>query len=311
LLGVGVLWLAYNRAIYLIFLFFAIIAGGLLIPYLAMMSMLHPRRTHPQITPTGVGIARWENVRLIATDGVELSAWFIPPGPEGDGATLVFVHGLGGNRSELLAEAAMLARHGYGALLIDLRHHGDSQGKMATLGFAETEDVCGAVKFLLSRPEVNPARIGLLGHSMGGATVLRAAARMDQVRAVVAQSAYSSLEENVARGTVAQAGLPPFLFGPLIVWLGERASGLRLKQVRPIDDVPAISPRAILFVHGKQDHAISTENSLRLYAAANEPKELYLMENAGHKAMMAVNPAEYENRVVTFLDRHLRGDDPA
>jgi len=122
---------------------------------------------------------------------------------------------------------------------------------------------------------------------MGGAVAIRAAARIPEIRAVVAQSAFSSLEENISQGVRVLTGLPPFPFAPLVIWFGEHEAGLRIRQVRPLDDVPQIGPR--------------------LYEAAREPKELYLIPDAGHGGLMAANPAEFERRVVGFLDAHLRG----
>jgi fermentation-respiration switch protein FrsA (DUF1100 family) len=279
------------------------------------MALIHPRRTHPARTPADLGIGNWEEVHFPsfhseqapAADGLQLGGWFIPPDPQGDGATLIYVHGLGTHRGELLSQAAMLARHGYGALLIDLRNHGESEGTVTTLGYAEVEDVRGAVAYLLTRPEVDPERIGLVGCSMGGATAIRAAARIHEVRAVVAQCAYASVEDNVAEGMRAFVGLPTFPFALLVVWFGEREAGVRLRQVRPIDDVAQIAPRAIMFVHGELDTAVPPQNSLRLYQAAGEPKALYLVPNAGHGGFMAAGPAEFERRVAGFLETHLRG----
>ena len=65
-----------------------------------------------------------------------------------------------------------------------------------------------------------------------------------------------------------------------------------------------------MFIHGKQDRTFDVENSVRLYYAANAPKELYLLENAGHKKLALADPVEYEKRLVTFLDRHLRDTCP-
>jgi fermentation-respiration switch protein FrsA (DUF1100 family) len=93
----------------------------------------------------------------------------------------------------------------------------------------------------------------------------------------------------------------------LVTWFGEREAGLRIRQVRPVDDVVQIAPRALLFIHGERDPVIDVSNSLRLYEAAREPKELYLIPNAGHGGLLAADPAEFERRVVGFLDTHLRG----
>ena len=161
--------------------------------------------------------------------------------------------------------------------------------------------------FAQARPEVNAERIGVIGRSMGGAVAIRGAARIPGIRAVVVQSTYSSVEDNVAEGVRAFAGLPPFPFAPLVIWFGEREAGLDIRQVRPIDDVGQISPRAILFIHGEQDGAIPAENSLRLYQAAKEPKELYLVPHAGHGGFLVARAA-FEQRVVGFFGTHLRGE---
>jgi fermentation-respiration switch protein FrsA (DUF1100 family) len=200
----------------------------------------------------------------------------------------------------------MLHQHGYGALLFDFRAHGESEGTLSTLGYAEVEDLRGAVAYLLTRPEVNGERIGVVGHSMGGAVALRGAARIPEIRAVVAQSAYTSVEENVGTAVRAFMRLPPCLFARLVAWFGERETGLEIRQVRPIDDVARISPRAVLIVQGAEDHAVPPENGIRLYEAAGQPKEFYLVPGAGHGGFMRVAPEEFEERVVGFLDRYLR-----
>jgi pimeloyl-ACP methyl ester carboxylesterase len=272
------------------------------------IGLVHPIRSSPEQTPADwPELANWEEVRFPSADGLEIVAWYVPPDPAGDGTSIIYVHGLGGNRSGLLSQAALLASHGHGALLLDLRNHGDSAGDVTTLGFVEVEDVRGAVSYLQTRPEVNQDRIVLIGHSMGGATVLRAAARIPEVAAVIAESAFASVEDNVSQGVRLLTGLPPFPFAPLIVFFGQQEAKVSIDAVRPIDDVAGIAPRPVMFIHGEQDGVILVENSQRMYQAAAEPKELYLISNAGHYPLYEVEPAEFERRVVAFLDTHLRG----
>ena len=288
-------------------LLLATVAIGLWLARQRAMILVHPGRSLPTRTPADYRVPRWEDVRFSSADGLELGGWFIPPDPAGDGATLLFVHGLGGNRGEFVAEAAMLASHGYGALLIDLRNHGQSQGTVTTMGYAEVQDAQGALAYLATRPEVKLEHIGLVGNSMGGAVVIRAAARIPTVRVVVAQSTFTSLEDNLGEGVQTLTGLPAFPFAPAVVWFAERESGVNIRQARPIDDAPRIAPRAILFIHGEQDPIMRASNSMRLYQAAREPKELYLIPKGGHGELLKADPAEYERRVVSFLDKYLRG----
>lgn len=187
------------------------------------------------------------------------------------------------------------------ALLIDLRNHGESGEAITTLGLNEVEDVRAAVDFLLARPEVDPGRIGLMGMSMGGGTAIRAAARIPEVQWVIAQSAYTSLTDNIEEGVRGLTGLPPFPFAPLVIAFGEAEAGLDSTQVRPIDDVASIAPRPILFVHGAKDGLVPPRNSQALYAAAGEPKQIYLAPDVGHGGFMQVVGEEYRARLVEFL----------
>lgn len=278
------------------------ITTGVGLAYLRAMGLVHPIRQHLIYTPSDVGVTQWEDVIFNSTDGLQLSGWFIPPDSK-NRAAIIFVHGLGANRQAFLDQAAMLNTHGYGALLIDLRNHGKSQGTITTLGYLEVEDIRGAVQYLLTRSEVDPQRIGLMGHSMGAGTVIRAAARIPEVRFVITESAYTSLTDNITEGVRDLTGLPPFPFAPLLIWFGERETGVSMQQVRPIDDVPLIAPRPILFIHGQQDSTIPVRNSLQLYQAAHEPKQLYLVPNAGHVDLVEADPQEFERQVVGFLDK--------
>ena|SRR4030067_1056913 len=83
-------------------------------------------RTQPEQTPADYGIQTWEEVIFPSQGGLQLAGWFFPPAKDMDGATIINVHGLGSNREDLLEQAALLSRQGYGELLFDLRNHGNN-----------------------------------------------------------------------------------------------------------------------------------------------------------------------------------------
>ncbi len=285
LLAIGtIIWLAYVRA----------------------MTLVHPARSQAVQTPSDYAIVDWEAVNFSSADGLRLTGWFIPPDPSAQGATLILVHGLGSNRSSLLGQAALLHEHGYGALLIDLRNHGESEGAVTTLGYTELEDIQGAIDYLTTRPDVDSNRIGLLGISMGASTVIRAAAHIPTVKAVIAQAAFTSLEDNLVHGIRALLNLPPFPFAPLVVWFGERAAQVDIAQVRPIDEIDDISPRPILIVHGELDKIIPVDNARQLYQAANDPKYIYIVPSAGHGGFLQMDGHNFEQVLVDFLDQYLK-----
>ncbi len=273
------------------------------------LGLVHPPRVLAARTPADFDIAAWEDIAFSSTDGLTLRGWLVPPGSAG-GPTVIFVHGLRGNRSSLLALAAPLVARGYGALLYDARNHGESEGTVTTLGYAEVADVEGAVAYLQDRPDVGDAPLALVGHSMGAAAVLRAAARLPQVDAVVAISAFTSLEDNVAEGVRILTGLPPFPFAPLIIAFGEQEAGLQLSDLRPIDDLAAIAPRPVMFIHGQADPLVPPRNSEQLYAAASQPKVLYLVPGGQHGDIVEQPSEEMLAQVIAFVDEHLPIEPP-
>jgi fermentation-respiration switch protein FrsA (DUF1100 family) len=261
-------------------------------------AFMHPRR-HPAVeTPGDRGLV-YQNVTFPASDGVTLRGWYLP---SQNGAAVIVGHGIGAHRA--LGPTEILARNGYGVLAFDWRAHGESDGDLCTFGYYEVLDVEGALAWLQAQPDVDPERIGILGESMGAVTAIRAAARMPDIKAVVADSPYPSLEDgirNIWRGT----GLPAFPFVPLQIALGEWSTGLDLDDMQPLDDVAAISPRPILILAGGQDPIIGPDAGQRYYAAAGEPKDLWFEPDLGHVSFEKAMPAEYERRVVSLFDAAL------
>ena len=70
----------------------------------------------------------------------------------------------------------MLARHGYGVLLFDRRGEGESDGDPTSWGWGNEKDLKAAIGFLQRRADVDPARIGGLGLSVGGEMMIQTAA---------------------------------------------------------------------------------------------------------------------------------------
>jgi pimeloyl-ACP methyl ester carboxylesterase len=254
----------------------------------------HPKRT--AVTPEEQAAARaafpaLEEVSFTAPDKVRLYGWFIPPS---NGLVVVMTHGLWGNRAYFLPEAEVFVRHGYGALIYDSRAHGTSEGSVATWGDRETGDVMAAVTLASGRPGVS--RVVLLGFSVGALAVAHAAAEDPRVRAVILYATWTSLRDEIQH----KAGGP--LQGQLEL-LGFRWSGVRVDAVHPIDVVARIAPRPLLMIAGQQDPDTPPSVMERVFAAAREPKEIWRQTGVGHGGYLQAAPAEYESRVIGFLDR--------
>jgi hypothetical protein len=106
----------------------------------------------------------------IPGSGHAIAGWWVDSG--GDSPVVLLLHGVRADRSSMVSRAQLLVRHGLSVLLIDLQAEGETPGEAITLGYRESRDVVAARDWIRGPA---PGRwIGVIGESMGGASVLLA-----------------------------------------------------------------------------------------------------------------------------------------
>lgn len=246
----------------------------------------------------------YEDILVTNPDGMKLYGWFVP---SENGAVIIMQHGYKSTRSELLNEAEMMHRHGYGVLLTTVRAHDQSEGEDITLGYYEMADMEAWYQYLLTRDDIDPQKIGILGNSYGGMLAIQYASQNPNIKAVVANCAFSSMSDTVATSVKHFTDLPEFPFVPLIVFWAETHTGIQMEAIDAAQWVPQISPRPVFLMQGGKDTVISPESGQILYDAANEPKELWYDPELGHVDFDTERAEEYEARVSAFFDQYLLG----
>ena len=261
-----------------------------------VQSYLHPAR----IIPTGNWLKKnnipYQEIELTTKDGIKLAAWYTPPSAEGSGAVILIAHGYNADRPENIY--VMLAQNGYGVLAWDFRAHGQSGGDTCTLGYFEQLDVEAALDYALKQPDVK--HIGAWGGSMGAATVILTAAKRPEIESVVSDSAFPSLKD------VMKLNVPIKIMQPFILFFGNWLSGAHIDQVRPVDEIGKISPRAVFIIDGWDGAAVAMNSPYRFFAAAGEPKKLWVEDGVPHLGTYGNDPIEYEKRVIGFFDKYLK-----
>jgi hypothetical protein len=269
----------------------AVAAFWLVVP--VAIAILATHRPRAAVEPVDLG-RPFEEVTIETSDGLELAGWYVP---SRNGAAVLSYP----TRSGKVQQARMLARHGYGVLLLDARGYDGSDGDPNVFGWAGARDIHAGVTWLQRRADVEDGRIGGIGFSVGGEAMLQAAAENDGLRAVVSEGAgVRSVREDV-------------LYGPR-GWLALPASALQTAAVaimsgtRPppaLTDVAArIAPRPVFLVYAGRG-AGGEELTPDYYRAAGQPKRLWRIDEAGHVGGFEARPREYEQRVVGFFDRAL------
>jgi len=270
--------------------------------------ILHPMRLNPnRLEDTAQMLARAsatkEDFTVRAPDGVALRGWKVRPAkPNGDWVLLF--HGVSDNRTGVLGYAEFLLRHGYAVVMMDSRAHGESGGDMATYGWKERYNASAIAGALYHSESVR--HLYAFGVSMGAAIALQSAAVEPRIKAVAAEDPFANLRE--VSYDYAGLELSPLLgktlFRPASIFAMDAAAKAGGFNVDDVSPERAVAGRAfaVLLICGTKDHRIPCRHAEAIYRAAIGPKQLWIVQGAGHASALGQAPAEYEKRVVSFFE---------
>ncbi|HUP32047.1 MAG TPA: prolyl oligopeptidase family serine peptidase [Gaiellaceae bacterium] len=237
-----------------------------------------------------VGIAH-EPVTITTSDGIDLAAAYVL---SKNGAAVVVFPG-----AAAVKEARMIARNGYGVLLLDPRGQGGSEGD--NVRWAGDRDLIAAAEYLQARPDVDPQRVAGFGSSVGGEILLEAAAQSDAFAAVVSEGAGWRI------GWADLTGVERVLYAPTGAMLSAATTVFSNHGPPPpiADRIGEISPRPVFLIYADPGMGGESESQADFFAAAGEPKQLWKVPGSAHTGGIEAQPAEFERRVIGFLDRAL------
>lgn len=285
---------------FLLTLLIALLSLPLFLGAITAVGLVYAPCRESGATPGDYGLS-WEEVSLPAQEGGASRGFFIPGS---NGAAIIIPPTGSQGRSGRLAEAAILAQHGYAVLLYESRRCA-GLGPLS-LGYLEVAEVGEALDFLLAQEGVDPRRIGVYGFSTAGATSIMAAAELSQLQAIIAEGGYGDFLDNALLRHESDP-LSAYFLG-LHHWSLRQSYrlliGLDLSQLSPVRVIDQIAPRPILLIYGSEE--ITRAGAVDQQAAAGGNADLWIVEGAGHGGYRVAAGQEYERRVVGFFDQALR-----
>lgn len=265
-------------------------------------------------TPLSFGVA-FSAVEFRSSDGILLKGWYIPATPsagEKPRGTIIYCHGLNRTRVEMLPDAVFAHSLGYNGLLLDLRHQGQSEGAISTVGYQERLDAEAAVRYALDEQKAERPMI-LWGVSMGAAAALLAAAESPEVSAVISDSTFLSFSDTVQHHyylfrSLARRRLwwfPPLPGFPIIdevVYLTAWRGHFRVADFDIEKAVMRINPRPILFVGVQGDQRMPPSIAQQLFEESTSPqKGIVILPGNRHGEGFTQATEQYEKAVTGFL----------
>lgn len=223
---------------------------------------------------------------ILEADNLKIVGQLYLPGGQTSYPTVCVCHGIPARSADpsdrgypLLAER--ICREGFAVLIFNFRGAGASGGNLDIFGW--TKDLRAAIDYLYTLPEIDKAHLVAFGFSGGAAVSIYVAARDRRITCVVACASpaefgkvgepQSLIAHFRSIGVIRDKNFPQYIKE----WL----NGFKL--VKAIKYVSNIAPRPILLVHGSKDDVVDVSNAYRLYDKAREPKQLEIIEGAGHR----------------------------
>ena len=238
---------------------------------------------------------------------------------------MLVLHGFGTNKESGTTKgaAALFAELGYIALRFDFRGCGSSQGQRGyVLCNDQVEDTRHAVDYMATRGDVDPKRIGVMGHSFGAAVAIHTGGTDERVAAVISSGGWGDGEikfkgqhlgkewdrfvEMLAEGKRKKARgetmmVPRWDIVPIPEHLrGNLPKGAidefpvdtaqSMFDFRPNDVVGKIAPRPLLLFHSANDSVTPTSQSVQLFERAGQPTDLVLLAAIDHFPFSDENP---------------------
>jgi alpha-beta hydrolase superfamily lysophospholipase len=240
-----------------------------------------------------------EPITFQSQSGSAIHGW-LSRGPTHRGAILL-LPGVRANRLSMVSRAEFLRAAGYSTLLIDFQATGESPGEAITFGWLERLDVVAAVQELKRTFPGEP--IGIIGMSLGGAATALAASSLD-VQGVILEAVYPSLDVAVENRIRMRLGPVGAALAPLLLVQLRPRLGVWPSDLRPVDHV-ALLRCPIFVIAGVADQHTTESDTQRLYAAARQPKELWLIPGARHVDFLHATGEEYKQRVLAFFEAAL------
>jgi fermentation-respiration switch protein FrsA (DUF1100 family) len=234
----------------------------------------------------------YEIVHYPSQNGKSLVGLYFPAVGPAKGS-IVHFHGNYGNVSNHFPLSLFLVRHGFNILAFDYQGYGVSEGRPTPQHLLE--DGIASVHYLQNRD--HGLKVGVFGQSLGGSTAIQTAAQEPLVKAVVIEAAFSG--QRAMSRAVLKRSVWLWPFYPIVPFFLS-------SHYDAIDAAPKVAPRPIFFIHGDADTVVPVSMSKALYAAAQEPKTLWIIPGAGHLECHKVEPKTYEERIVNFFGTHLK-----
>ncbi|NLI67700.1 MAG: alpha/beta fold hydrolase [Bacilli bacterium] len=245
----------------------------------------------------------FEEWHMTSFDGLELIGYYLKA-KEPSNKTVVFAHGYLGRAFDMGLFGQYYYEHlGFNLFTPDLRGHGKSEGEYYGFGWHDRLDLIDWIELLIEKEGENQEII-LHGLSMGAAAVLMASGEQlpEQVKGIIADSAYTSVYDLFAYQIKRMFHLPPFPFLPTTSVITKQRANYTFEEASALEQVKKATV-PVLLIHGGGDTFVPTEMSQELYDAIAVEKEIVIFPEANHGEAVVMHREKFLKTITAFVEK--------
>ncbi|MEI0525270.1 alpha/beta hydrolase [Brachyspira murdochii] len=249
-----------------------------------------------------------KDIYTVSSDNLKLHAHLINNNSD---VYVIIVHPYEGRGSYMKYFIEKFYNMGFNVLAIDLRSHGESEGKIYSLGYLERLDVLAWIKYINNN--YNNAKIILYGISMGANAVMMCSGEnlnedsnkdLNNIKAIIEDAGFTNAYEQLKeRLDIANK----FSFLP-IVELTSLMAKIRLRfSFNDINVEKSVSKSKvpILFIHGDKDELVNCNMLHKLYNSCSSEKEKLIIKDGGHISAVMKDESLYWNTINNFINKYI------
>jgi dipeptidyl aminopeptidase/acylaminoacyl peptidase len=246
----------------------------------------------------------YEKITIRTSDNLILRGYLIRADSAKQKGTIILTHGIRAYKEHFLPLSKILSDSGYNSILMDLRAHGESDGKYCTFGYLEKQDLIILIDSLYQIVNLSK-NIGIWGQSMGGAVAILTLASDKRLKFGIIESTFSDFRIIVHDYIKHFVGFDVPFLSNYLVFRAERIAHFDAEQVVPSNSATHIT-QPILMVHGNEDDRINIKYGLINFRNLASSNKQFLEYPANHLNVWSVGGEEYFKKVISFIDNQCK-----
>jgi uncharacterized protein len=270
--------------------------------FIAPGMILYPRRVNWERTPADFNLPA-EAINLYAADSALMKGIWIRHDSV-QRPVIVLLHGVGNCKERWLPTAQWLWSEGYSTVMMDSRAHGQSGGNYCTYGYKEKKDIALLMDYLLARDST--LRIGIWGHSLGGAIALQSMAYDPRIAFGIVESTFSDFRNIVYDYQWRMFKVSSHTFADNVIHRAALQGDFDPDSIKPCEAAARVKC-PVFMSHGTEDERISYNyGQFNFNHLASTDKQFYPVQGAHHNDLSTYGGSAYTESIMAFLKRVLK-----